>query len=177
MICCDRHLVGLAGGECYLSCERNRTACLGRGCSAEAAPLVPAKAAHLLASPNSSFLDLSHFVFNQRSPLKSQQSSWASAIVNPCCLSRYYIKFRLISLTFLILNKPYSYSLIKMAIRLDVNLLLSLYGLWTANEGPVRIQFKCLVPIYVFPEMKMLFPKQNSNVLSHSSYTHYPVRD
>ncbi len=24
----------------------------------------------------------------------------------------------------------------------------------TANEGPVRIQYKCLVPIYVFPEMK-----------------------
>jgi hypothetical protein len=22
----------------------------------------------------------------------------------------------------------------------------------TANEGPVRIQYKCLVPIYVFPE-------------------------
>ncbi len=25
----------------------------------------------------------------------------------------------------------------------------------TANEGPVRIQYKCLVPIYVFPEMKL----------------------
>jgi hypothetical protein len=25
----------------------------------------------------------------------------------------------------------------------------------TANEGPMRIQFKCLVPIYVFPEMKL----------------------
>jgi hypothetical protein len=24
----------------------------------------------------------------------------------------------------------------------------------TANEGPVRIQYKCLVSIYVFPEMK-----------------------
>jgi hypothetical protein len=23
-----------------------------------------------------------------------------------------------------------------------------------ANEGPVRIQYKCLIPIYVFPEMK-----------------------
>ncbi len=23
----------------------------------------------------------------------------------------------------------------------------------TANEGPVRVQYKCLVPIYVFPEM------------------------
>jgi hypothetical protein len=25
----------------------------------------------------------------------------------------------------------------------------------TAKEGPVRIQYKCLVPIYVFPEMKL----------------------
>jgi hypothetical protein len=23
------------------------------------------------------------------------------------------------------------------------------------NEGPVRIQMKCLVPIYIFPEMKL----------------------
>ncbi len=32
----------------------------------------------------------------------------------------------------------------------------------TANEGPVsiNIQYECLVPIYVFPEMKLLFPKQ-----------------
>jgi hypothetical protein len=27
--------------------------------------------------------------------------------------------------------------------------------LLTSNEGPVRIQYKCLVPIYVFPEMKL----------------------
>ncbi len=33
--------------------------------------------------------------------------------------------------------------------------------MFTANEG--------LVPIYVFPEMKLLFPKQNYNVLSPSS--------
>ncbi len=46
-----------------------------------------------------------------------------------------------------------------------------------ANEGPVRVQYKCLVPIYVFPEMKLLFPKQNYNVLSPSSYTHISVRD
>ncbi len=31
----------------------------------------------------------------------------------------------------------------------------------TANEGPVRIQYKGLAPIYVFTEMKLLFPKQN----------------
>jgi hypothetical protein len=47
----------------------------------------------------------------------------------------------------------------------------------TANEGPVRIQYKWLVPIYVFPEMKLLFPIQNYNVLSPSSYTHISVRD
>jgi hypothetical protein len=35
----------------------------------------------------------------------------------------------------------------------------------TANEGQVKIQYKCLVPIYVFPEMKLLFSKQNYNVL------------
>jgi hypothetical protein len=49
--------------------------------------------------------------------------------------------------------------------------------LYTANEGPARIQYKCLVPIYVFPEMKLLFLKQNYNVLSPSSCTHIFVRD
>jgi hypothetical protein len=43
------------------------------------------------------------------------------------------------------------------------------YSSSTANEGPVRIQYKCLVPIYVFPEMKLLFPKQNYNVPYHIS--------
>ncbi len=52
------------------------------------------------------------------------------------------------------------------------------YCLHTSNEGrPVRIQYKCLVPIYVFPKMKLLFPKHNCNVLSPSSYTHISVRD
>jgi hypothetical protein len=37
----------------------------------------------------------------------------------------------------------------------------------TANEGLVRIQY----------EMKLLFPKQNYNVLSPNSYTHISVRD
>jgi hypothetical protein len=45
-------------------------------------------------------------------------------------------------------------------------------GISTANEGPARIQNKCLVSIYVLPEMKLLFLKQNYNVLSPSSYTH-----
>jgi hypothetical protein len=31
--------------------------------------------------------------------------------------------------------------------------------------------------MYVFPEMKLLFPKQNYNFLSPSSYTHISVRD
>ncbi len=39
------------------------------------------------------------------------------------------------------------------------------------------INHKCLVPIYVFPEMKLLFSKQNYNVLSPSFYTHISVRD
>jgi hypothetical protein len=47
----------------------------------------------------------------------------------------------------------------------------------TANEGPMKIQYKYLVLIYVFPEMKLLFPKQNYNVLSPSSYTLVSVRD
>ncbi len=41
----------------------------------------------------------------------------------------------------------------------------------------MRIQYKCLVPIFVFPEMKLLFPKLNYNVLSTSSYTYISVRD
>jgi hypothetical protein len=49
--------------------------------------------------------------------------------------------------------------------------------LYTANEGLVKILYKGLVPIYVFQEIKLLFPKQNFNVLSPSSYTHISVRD
>jgi hypothetical protein len=48
---------------------------------------------------------------------------------------------------------------------------------YTANERPVRIQYKCLFPIYLFPEMKLLFSKQNYNVLSSSSYAHISVTD
>ncbi len=47
----------------------------------------------------------------------------------------------------------------------------------TANEGPVIIEYTFLVPIYVFPEIKLLFPKQNYNVLSPGSYTLISVRD
>jgi hypothetical protein len=47
----------------------------------------------------------------------------------------------------------------------------------TANERRVRIQYKCLVPIYVFPEIKQLFPKQKYDIRSPDSYTHIFVRD
>jgi hypothetical protein len=47
----------------------------------------------------------------------------------------------------------------------------------TANEGPVKIPYKCLVPIYVFPEIKLLFPKPKCNVLSPNSYTHISWKD
>jgi hypothetical protein len=47
----------------------------------------------------------------------------------------------------------------------------------TAKEGTVRIQYKCLVPSYLFPEIKLSFPKQNYNVLSPRSHTHISVRD
>ncbi len=49
-------------------------------------------------------------------------------------------------------------------------------GVHNAKEGPVEIQYKSLVPIYVFPEMKLFFPKQNYNVLSLSSFTHISAR-
>jgi hypothetical protein len=54
---------------------------------------------------------------------------------------------------------------------------------YTANEGPVRIQYKCLVHIYVLPEMKMrslaalLFPKENYNVLSPNFHILVSVSD
>ncbi len=47
----------------------------------------------------------------------------------------------------------------------------------TANEGPVKILCKCRVSIYVYPEIKLLFAKQNYNVLSPSSDIHISVRD
>jgi hypothetical protein len=40
----------------------------------------------------------------------------------------------------------------------DINVLPCRY---TANKRPVSIQYKCLVPIYEFPKMKLLFPQQN----------------
>ncbi len=44
--------------------------------------------------------------------------------------------------------------------------------LYTTNEGPMGIQYKCLVHIYVFPEIKQYY-----NVLCSNSYTHVSVRD
>ncbi len=55
--------------------------------------------------------------------------------------------------------------------------IFGISSVYTAKEGMVRIQYKCLVPIYVFPEIKLAFPKQNYNVLSPSSYIHMSVRD
>ena len=40
------------------------------------------------------------------------------------------------------------------------------FGCYTANEGPVRIQYKCLVPIYVFPKMKLRGLVPNSCISS-----------
>ncbi len=51
----------------------------------------------------------------------------------------------------------------------------------TTNEGPGRILYKCLVPIYVFPEMKLggLVISQTKLPCSDSQllYTHISVRD
>ncbi len=50
----------------------------------------------------------------------------------------------------------------------------------TVNEGPMRMQYKFLVPIYVFPEIKLhglLFPKQNYNGLSPNFHTYVSVSD
>ncbi len=41
----------------------------------------------------------------------------------------------------------------------------------------VRLPYECQVAIYAFPEMKLLFQKQNDNILPPSSYTHISVRD
>jgi hypothetical protein len=41
----------------------------------------------------------------------------------------------------------------------------------------VEIQYKCLVPIYVFPEIKWLFPEQKYIVLFPHSHTLIFVRD
>jgi hypothetical protein len=49
-------------------------------------------------------------------------------------------------------------------------------GIYTANKGLMDIQYKCLVTIYVFPEMSLLFPKQNYKGLSPSSHTHISGR-
>jgi hypothetical protein len=57
-------------------------------------------------------------------------------------------------------------------------------GLYNANEGLVSIQYKCLVPTDVFPEMKLrtvcwasLFSNQNYFVLSPNFHIHVSVSD
>jgi hypothetical protein len=68
----------------------------------------------------------------------------------------------------------------------SISILSSMNLKLPANKGLVKIlytvlyctvQCTCLVSIYVFSEMKLLFPKQNYNVSSPSSYTHISVRD
>ncbi len=41
---------------------------------------------------------------------------------------------------------------------IHVKLYTVCFSSYTANEGPARIQYKCLVPVYVFPERRLLFP-------------------
>jgi hypothetical protein len=61
------------------------------------------------------------------------------------------------------LKKPALYALKTLNFKLTLpslgqntcKTLPSLGSTYTANEGLVRIQYKCLVPIYVFPEMKL----------------------
>jgi hypothetical protein len=59
--------------------------------------------------------------------------------------------------------------------------LIDIWLSYTANEGPVRILNKCLVPIYVSTNITVKPPYfQNRtiyNVLSPNSYTHISVRD
>jgi hypothetical protein len=49
---------------------------------------------------------------------------------------------------------------------------------YTANEGPVRIQYKCLVLIYVFPEIKLrglVISITEINALSPNFHIHVSV--
>ena len=47
---------------------------------------------------------------------------------------------------------------------------------YTVNEGPVRIQYKCLVLIYVLPEMKLCL-LVISKVLSPNFHVYVSVSD
>jgi hypothetical protein len=48
--------------------------------------------------------------------------------------------------------------------------MASQYILYTANEGPVSIQYNWLVPIYVFPEMKTVQPRYFQNRIIRSVF-------
>ncbi len=52
------------------------------------------------------------------------------------------------------------------------------FNIYTANEEPVRIQYKCLLPIYVFPEMKLctVQPRYFKNIIIMFCLQ-IPVRD
>ncbi len=62
------------------------------------------------------------------------------------------------------------------AYKVEMPLFHNCYSVMHCNWRTMRIQYKCLVLMYVFPEMKLLYPKLNYNVLSSSSYTHISVR-
>jgi hypothetical protein len=48
---------------------------------------------------------------------------------------------------------------------------------YTANEMAVRIQYRCMVPIYLFPERKPVGVIIYYNVLSPNIHIHVPVSD
>jgi hypothetical protein len=82
----------------------------------------------------------------------------------------------------LLLEKKYGVSsqnfLKKMFCAKKVTKLPDLTVPCTANIGPVRIQYKCLVLIYVFSKINCvasLLPKQNYNVLSPNFHIHVSV--
>jgi hypothetical protein len=61
---------------------------------------------------------------------------------------------------------PYIYRICIKTLELPLLYIVSVHIFEgrTANDGPVRIQYKCLILIFALPEMKLrasLFPKQN----------------
>jgi hypothetical protein len=78
---------------------------------------------------------------------------------------RYRTKWRLVVLE---RTPRYQYPALREEGRWNVYLYVNI-----ANEGPVRIQYNCLVPIYT----ASLFPNQNYNVLSPNFHIHVFVSD
>ncbi len=76
-------------------------------------------------------------------------------IFGPACWG-WRCTFTLFTLSTRVTPSPFSPSQAKLARK----------SYLTAYEGPVRIQYKCVVPISVFPERTLLYQEQNYNVLS-----------